>query len=901
MKTTLIKILAILLIVLIICPMQILEVLAVSIGEDYYLERGKKGFYTVQKKDDKTDKWIYITYEIVYYKDKNGKEDKMQVAYCMDPTLPGVGWAKDSIEGYDVKLKEILSDSKIWRICINGYPYKTAKELEVDTDEDAYLATKEAINCILRNYKLEDIRQYFRAGQDEIEGQDMAETKARGEKVVNAIYNLVYKAYNSSQTPANPEVIDVNKIGNLKEEKDGYYSQEYSVISDINIEKYTIIEKNNFSNGTIITDINGKEKSEFNKSENFKVLIPKENMKTDTNGNVKIKVKCENYPIFYGESSKSGYQNYAVCSSPYGELIVDSNIYIKTNTAKIIINKTDGETQKPIEGVKFELSNDDRSIVLEGVTNNKGTLTFENLYCGKYNIKELETNQNYILDENNKEIELEYGKTYNMNITNKCKSGDLIVYKIDKDNNNIGLGNIEFELFSEEFNKVIGKFVTDENGEIKIPNLRIGKYKLRETKTNKWYNLEEEKEITINWNEITETTVENELKKGSINVIKVDKDNKEIKLSGVKFQVLDEKGNILETIVTNENGEAKTSEYPIRDYKKLIIKEIETKEEYNITEQTKTVILEENKITNVAFENEKKKGQVKVIKVDKDNNEIKLEGVLFQILDENGNIVETLKTDKNGEAISKKLPIDKTYTIKEIQTKQEYELNNETQTFKLKNNEITEMKIENEKKKGQIEIIKMDEENAEYKIPNVEFQVLDKNKKIVEKIITDENGIAKTCKLPIGEYYIKETKTDEMYILEDKEIKVLVEENKTSTIELTNKKIKGQIKIYKTSNDDNEILNKRAGSPIKDVEFEILDLDGNVVDKIKTDKDGIAITKLLEKGRYIIKETNPGEGYILNESDFLVKIEQNNEIVEIEIKNNSQVPKREKKLPRTGY
>ena len=211
------------------------------------------------------------------------------------------------------------------------------------------------------------------------------------------------------------------------------------------------------------------------------------------------------------------------------------------------------------------------------------------------------------------------------------------------------------------------------------------------------------------------------------------------------------------------------------------------------------------------------------------------------------------------------------------------------------------MKIENEKKKGQIEIIKMDEENAEYKIPNVEFQVLDKNKKIVEKIITDENGIAKTCKLPIGEYYIKETKTDEMYILEDKEIKVLVEENKTSTIELTNKKIKGQIKIYKTSNDDNEILNKRAGSPIKDVEFEILDLDGNVVDKIKTDKDGIAITKLLEKGRYIIKETNPGEGYILNESDFLVKIEQNNEIVEIEIKNNSQVPKREKKLPRTGY
>ena len=39
----------------------------------------------------------------------------------------------------------------------------------------------------------------------------------------------------------------------------------------------------------------------------------------------------------------------------------------------------------------------------------------------------------------------------------------------------------------------------------------------------------------------------------------------------VPFDILDEKGNILETITTNEKGEAYTSRYAIRDYSKLTI------------------------------------------------------------------------------------------------------------------------------------------------------------------------------------------------------------------------------------------------------------------------------------------------------------------------------------------
>ena len=84
------------------------------------------------------------------------------------------------------------------------------------------------------------------------------------------------------------------------------------------------------------------------------------------------------------------------------------------------------------------------------------------------------------------------------------------------------------------------------------------------------------------------------MQKGQIKVIKIDKDNHEVKLKGVKFDILDEKGNILETITTNEKGEAYTSRYAIRDCSKLTIREKETLKGYFADEETKTIELKEN-------------------------------------------------------------------------------------------------------------------------------------------------------------------------------------------------------------------------------------------------------------------------------------------------------------------
>ena len=226
-------------------------------------------------------------------------------------------------------------------------------------------------------------------------------------------------------------------------------------------------------------------------------------------------------------------------------------------------------------------------------------------------------------------------------------------------------------------------------GEIYVENLRTGDYKWIEKNTNKWYNLQTDPiEVEVEWNKTNTSVVQNELKKGSIRVIKVDEDDNTIRIPNVTFEVLDKNNNLLEKIKTDENGEATTKQYAVRDYEELKIHEIETDQWYILNDETKTVKLEANKIKDITFTNEKKKGQIRVVKIDKDNKEVLLEGVTFDVLNEKGQIVDTIKTDSKGEAITKKLPIDQKYTVIEKETKEEYVLTEETQTVILEHNQI---------------------------------------------------------------------------------------------------------------------------------------------------------------------------------------------------------------------
>lgn len=411
---------------------------------------------------------------------------------------------------------------------------------------------------------------------------------------------------------------------------------------------------------------------------------------------------------------------------PFGDVAGRADLNVKTNTGKIKIIKNDEDTNEPIQGVTFQLSKQDGTVIANATTNENGEATFPSLYQGNYILKEIATNDNYILSNAEFDVNVEFNKTTTKTITNEHKKGDLTVYKVDKDNNRIALGGVTFDLYSEEFDKVIGTYVTDENGEIHVKDLRTGNYKWQEKETNKWYNLAEDTTTEVVWDKDTANTIENELKKGQIRVIKVDLDNNEVKLEGVEFEVLDKDGNVLEKIITDENGEALTKRYPIREFSELTLREIKTQEDYVLNEEPQTIELTEDEITNIEFTNERIKGFVEITKVDSKDKDKKLEGAEFGLYNENDELIDTLITDENGKATSAELVKGK-YYLKELDTGSVYYLLNEnTYEFEIVNNgETVPVEIDNEPtditvdvdKEGTTEIQPGD--NVDYTFSNV--------------------------------------------------------------------------------------------------------------------------------------------------------------------------------------
>lgn len=725
------------------------------------------------------------------------------------------------------------------------------------------MATKQAINCVMLN---RDVRSLYRG------------TDSAGNKIVDVIESLTNIGRKGTQKFEDAN-LKIAKSGSLVEEGN-YYTQTFKVSSAVNISEYNVISTANLPSGAYIANTSNSKTTSFSGSENFKLVIPKSSMSADINAVINVRAKCKTFPVFYGKTRVSGTQNYAVTTDPYGDYVARTNLNVVTNTGKIQITKQDAETKLPIQGVTFALYKKDGTYISSSTTNANGIATFGSLYQGEYILKETSTNENYILNTNSFNISVEYNKTASQTITNEHKRGNLSVYKVDKDNHKIALGNVNFDLYSDEFQKVVGTYVTNTDGEISIKDLRTGTYKLIEKNTGKWYDLADDTSVKIFWNETTDAVVENELKKGQVKVIKVDLDNNEVKIPNVKFEVLDENNKVLETITTDKNGEATTGRYSIRDYESLTLHEVETDQWYVLNDEPQTVKLEANQIKTIKFENEKKKGQIRVIKVDLDNNEVVLEGVTFDILDENGNVVDTVVSDSNGEATTKRLPIDQKYTVREKETLNNYVLTKDTQTVELKQDEITSLTFQNEKKKGQVKIIKVDLDNNEVLLEGVTFDVLDSRGNVVDTITTNEKGEATSKRLAIDDTYtLREKETLKEYVLSEETQTVELKQDEITSIQFENEKIKGYVEITKVDSKTKENLEGAT--------FGIYDENNNEIGQLTTDKNGKAKSELIPYGKYYIKELDTGSiYYLINENTYDFEITENHVIVPVTIEND---------------
>lgn len=288
---------------------------------------------------------------------------------------------------------------------------------------------------------------------------------------------------------------------------------------------------------------------------------------------------------------------------------------------------------------------------------------------------------------------------------------------------------------------------------------------------------------------------------------------------------------------------------------------------------------------------------LEILKIDQETKN-PIPNVTFKIKNKSGELLGKVTTNEKGIAKLEGLE-PQNVIIKETEVPANYVLSKEEKEVVLKWGEKTYVEFENELKKGNLRIIKVDKDNNEILLEGVKFGIYDKDGNLVEKVVTDEKGEVNIKDLPIGDYTIKEIETKKGYKpTEEKEIKIKWKE--TTIIKIENEKQKGQIKIIKVSEDDNKINGDVKGTPLKDVVFEVKKEDGELIGTYVTDKEGIIITEELEIGKYILKETKTNKNYILNEEEHIVQIEKDGEVAEITITNKSKEPPKPT-LPRTGF
>ena len=354
-------------------------------------------------------KGLRIHTHLAVYK-KDGKE---YPAYCMDRELPGVEIGRTQT----VDVKQLVNNVMVWRAIINGYPYKSISELGCNTEEEAYLATKQAVYCMLTN---RDVNEYSAIGE-------------AGERTLNALKTIVNNARNSNQTKVSSE-LTVNeqeklwKIDNL----DGkYISKTFSVTANTSMSKYTVNVKNLKIEGYKLVDQNNKEKTEFTNSEKFKILIPIQEVKQDGKFSIEVSAQVATKPVFYGESRDSGLQSYALTGYTYEEGTGSKKVYYTKNETKIIITKTDDKTGKKLEGVEFELLDKDQNKIYTEITTNKdGMAIIDNLLPGIYYVKETRTLEGYQLYSKLIKVELELNEETTVNVINSEEEQE--IYKEEK-------------------------------------------------------------------------------------------------------------------------------------------------------------------------------------------------------------------------------------------------------------------------------------------------------------------------------------------------------------------------------------------------------------------------------------------------------------------------------------
>ena len=579
-------------------------------------------------------------------------------------------------------------------------------------------------------------------------------------------------------------------------------------------------------------------------------------------------------------------------------------LFENTPLSALVVYKQDSVTGAGISGCRFQLkylggevSGSGGTVIGNYVSSANGSFTATGLKKGYYICEELESDGAHVIDSAPQSFYIsgEDQDIVTLYFSNAPK-GAVLVKKVSDDDKKLPLSGVEFFVTTSDGAVVgdnNGKFVTDSAGSFLVENVAPGtSLVVKETRAKPGYLLDDVPQ-TVQVKAGQTVTLEFRNKPlGNLVIEKWGRNGtKTVPLEGVKFEIkyadgryVDDGGGTLSSkgiYYSDSTGKITLSGVTGT----VIATELESVSGYTIDpdSQSQTVTINPNDTQTLRFYNNAV-GGVEIIKVSSADKTKRIPNTTFEIRRVSDDaLVDTVTTGKTG-SVFVTLEDDSYYAV-ETESADGFKLDNTPHYFTVKDGSCPPLTVTNAPLSG---ILLHKISTADGKgIPGVSFILYDSGHNPIDQQTTDDRGYAWFEDLTVsGRYYLRELE-NEGYIPDTQERTVYVKAGETTKVTWKNTPITGQIQIVKKSADYNPTTGLPAGTLLEGAVFEITDKAGNVVDTIRSDSRGLAVSKPLPLSRYTIREVKAPSNYGVNEQELTAYLEHEGQIVRFEVTNKS--------------
>ncbi len=569
----------------------------------------------------------------------------------------------------------------------------------------------------------------------------------------------------------------------------------------------------------------------------------------------------------------------------------------RSEKEKIEFKKTDG-AGNGLAGAVFKLKLVEKSGTaystvkqMYAISDDEGRVSFEDVPYGVYELTEVIAPEGYVRSNKTYYVSIGGATADGITIgnapdpwTNSRTEKEFTVEKVSADGGE-PLNGAAFQVLDEDENPIKDKTITTWNGGSDTVTLPLGRYYLKETVAPEGYELNEKLipfEVTTNGRNTV--TVKNTPKTGSLTIQKADKDGKP--LLGAEFKIYAAKDKAREnpiTLITDSSGKDVKTGIPYGSYVAIESRAPEGYERDN-TEHTFDIPqkAEDGTVSadiSISVKNTKSRYALSIEKRDINDENKKLANTKFAV--RGGGFYAEVETDADG-TVTVEVPAAGEYSITEIAPPVGYTLDPATYKVNVSGHTEAGKEVEfiAENYQTKVKLNKVDEkenrlEGAEFSIFDAEGkQVTFTNKDRVYTYFEDGDVTAITAGnveivgLPVGSYILRENKAPENYIpMENMSFHVRADlYDKALELTVENLPHEKGVAVLKES---------PYGTRLKGAEFALYEADNTEVEKVTTDKAGVALFTGLDPGSYYIKETAAPEGYKLSDKKFDFTIDSN--------------------------